>query len=342
MVIMGHRKKHAPRHGSLAFLPRKRASSIKARIRHWEDNSEGINFLGFAGFKVGMSHVLYIEDQPNSPYYGKELMKSVTVVEVPPLVLIGVRVYKEDDYGKYIAGEIFTKEFNNFLARKVSLPNIENYDIKKLKNKIFEDLNETCEIRGVFQTQPHKTSLPRKKPDIIEIKVNSSNVPKDELNFTLKNLGKEIRARDVLNEGELIDIIAVTKGKGFQGPVKRFGIKILTRKNSKIKRTVACIGPWHPARVLYTVPRAGQMGFHQRTEYHKRIMLIGENEEEINPKGGYIRYGKIQGDYLLILGSIPGPKKRLIRIRKTIRPIKSFLVKTPEITFISRESHQRK
>lgn len=71
-------------------------------------------------------------------------------------------------------------------------------------------------------------------------------------------------------------------------------------------------------------------------------MLIGENEEEINPKGGYIRYGKVKGDYLLLLGSIPGPKKRLIRIRKTIRPLKSFTVKTPEITFISRESQQKR
>ena len=259
MVIMGHRKKHAPRHGSLAFLPRKRAASIKARVRHWEDNSEETNFLGFAGFKVGMSHVLYIEDQPNSPYYGKELMKSVTVVEVPPLVLIGVRVYKEDDYGKYIAGEIFTNEFNDFLARKVSLPNIENYDIKKLTNKILEDLDETCEIRGVFQTQPHKTSLPRKKPDIIEIKVNSSNMPKDELNFTLKNLGKEIRARDVLNEGELIDIIAVTKGKGFQGPVKRHGVKIRFHKSEKTKRGPGSLGPWHGPRT-WKVPHAVQKG----------------------------------------------------------------------------------
>jgi large subunit ribosomal protein L3 len=143
-------------------------------------------------------------------------------------------------------------------------------------------------------------------------------------------------------EGELVDILAVTKGKGFQGPVKRFGIKILTRKNNKVKRAVACIGPWHPARVLYTVPRPGQLGFHQRTEYHKRIMVIGENEEEINPKGGFVRYGKVNGDYLLVLGSIPGPKNRLVRIRKTIRPVKAFTVKSPEITFISRESQQRK
>jgi large subunit ribosomal protein L3 len=339
---MAHRKKHAPRHGSLAFLPRKRAAVIKGRIRHWLDNSEEINFLGFAGFKAGMTHIIYIEDQPNSPYYGKELMKPVTVLEVPPLILIGVRVYNEDEYGKYIAGEIFTNEFNNYITRKISLPNFENYNIKDLKKKTKRILNNTSEIRGIFQTQPYKTSLPRKKPDIIEIKVNSSTSLEDAFDFVFDNFGNEIRARDVLNEGELIDVIAVTKGKGFQGPVKRFGVKILTRKNSKIRRAVACIGPWHPARVLYTVPRAGQLGFHQRTEYHKRIMVIGENEEEINPKGGYIQYGRIQGDYLVVLGSIPGPKKRLIRIRKTIRPLKSFEVKPPEITFISRESHQRK
>jgi len=339
---MGHRKKHAPRHGSLAFLPRKRASNTKGRIRHWLDKRESLNFLGFAGFKAGMTHVTYIEDQKNSPYFGKELMKPVTVIEIPPLILIGIRIYNEDEYGKYVIGELYTKEINQYLKRKINTPDFENYDFKNIKKRLTENINEYSEIRGIFQTQPYLTSLPRKKPDIIEIKLNSIGNPNKEFKFAISNLGNEIRARDVLEEGELIDVIAVTKGKGFQGPVKRFGIKILTRKNSKIRRAVACIGPWHPARVLYTVPRPGQLGYHQRTEYHKRIMLIGENEEEINPKGGYIRYGKVKGDYLLLLGSIPGPKKRLIRIRKTIRPLKSFTVKTPEITFISRESQQKR
>ncbi|MHA2394303.1 MAG: 50S ribosomal protein L3 [Promethearchaeota archaeon] len=339
---MAHRKKHAPRHGSLAYLPRKRAASAKARVRHWLDDSGEPNFLGFAGFKAGMTHIIYVEDQTNSPYYGKELMKPVTVIEVPPIILIGIRVYNEDDYGKFIVGEIFTNEFNNQLSRKVSIPDVNRNNPLELKEQIQKELNSTSEIRGIFQTQPYNTSLPRKKPDIIEIKVNSSNNPEAELNFAFEKLGKEIRARDVIQEGELIDVIAITKGKGFQGPVKRFGVRILTRKNSKVRRAVACIGPWHPARVLYTVPRAGQLGYHQRTEYHKRVMVIGENEEEINPKGGYIRYGKIKGDYIIVLGSIPGPKKRLIRIRKTIRPVKSFVTQTPEITFISRESHQRK
>ncbi|MHA1294746.1 MAG: 50S ribosomal protein L3 [Promethearchaeota archaeon] len=339
---MAHRKKHAPRHGSLAFLPRKRAALIKGRIRNWIDSLEDVNFLGFAGFKAGMTHITYIEDQKNSPYYGKELMKPVTIIEVPSLILIGIRIYNKDQYGKYIVGEIFTNNVNQYLGRKINIPNFQNYDPDKIKEKLEKKINNTSEIRGIFQTQPYKTSISRKKPDIIEIKVNSINNPIKEFKFVIKNLGKEIRARDVFTEGELVDVIAVTKGKGFQGPVKRFGIKILTRKNNKIRRGVACIGPWHPARVLYTVPRPGQLGYHQRTEYHKRIMFIGENEEEINPKGGFIKYGKIKGDYLLLLGSIPGPKKRLIRLRKTIRPLKSFIINSPEITFISRESQQRK
>ncbi|MFX1340950.1 MAG: 50S ribosomal protein L3 [Promethearchaeota archaeon] len=339
---MGHRKKHAPRHGSLAFLPRKRAKLIKGRIRHWLDNTDDINFLGFAGFKAGMTHIMYIEDQKTSPYFGKELMKPVTIIEVPPLLLIGVRVYNEDDYGKYAVGELFSKEMNNYLRRKMNIPSLESYNFKEIKQNLMKKLNPTSKIRGVFQTQPYKTSLSRKKPDIIEIKLNSIGNTIGEFKHALKYLGKEIRARDILTEGDLIDVISVTKGKGFQGPVKRFGIKILTRKNNKIKRAVACIGPWHPARVLYTVPRPGQLGFHQRTEYHKRIMQIGENEEEINPKGGLINYGKIKEDYLLVLGSVPGPKKRLIRLRKTIRPLKAFEVKAPEITFLNRESQQRK
>jgi large subunit ribosomal protein L3 len=339
---MAHRKKHAPRHGSLAFLPRKRAAVIKGRIRHWNQKGGQNNFLGFAGFKAGMTHITYIEDQKNSPYYGKELMKPVSIIEVPPLILVGIRVYNEDQYGKYIIGEIFAQNPNNFLNRKISIPNPDKANIDGIKENILNNVNNTSEIRGVFQSQPHLTSLPRKIPDIIEIPFSSSGNLAEDINYSLEKLGNEIRARDVFREGELVDIIAVTKGKGFQGPVKRFGVKLLPRKNSKVQRAVACIGPWHPARVLYTVPRAGQLGFHQRTEYHKRIMVIGENEEEINPKGGLLNYGTIKGDYLVVLGSIPGPKKRLIRIRKSIREVKSFEVKVPEITFISRESQQRK
>jgi large subunit ribosomal protein L3 len=127
---MGHRKQSVPRHGSLAFLPRKRATQIKGRIRNWLDNKNEANFLGFAGFKAGMTHITFIEDQKNSPYFGKELMKSVTIIEVPPLILIGIRVYNHDDYGRYVSGELFTKEINTYLLRKINFPNFEKYNFE--------------------------------------------------------------------------------------------------------------------------------------------------------------------------------------------------------------------
>ncbi|MFW6310735.1 MAG: 50S ribosomal protein L3 [Nanoarchaeota archaeon] len=338
---MAHRKKHAPRHGSLAYLPRKRAKQIKGRIRNWLSEAYDTTYLGFAGFKVGMTHITYIEDQKNSPYYGKELMKPVTVLEVPPLLLIGLRIYNTDEYGKFVVGELFNNELNDNLSRKICLPKNKT-DLNEKKKELEQLLENSSEIYGIFQTQPYNTNLSRKKPDIIEIKMNNTEEPVENFNSAFENLGEEIKIREIFKEGELVDVIGVTKGKGFQGPVKRFGIKILTRKNNKIRRAVACIGPWHPARVRSTVPRPGQLGFHQRTEYHKRIMKIGENVEEINPKGGFLNYGKIQGNYILLLGSVPGPKKRLIRLRKTIRPLKSFELNKPEITYINRESQQRK
>jgi large subunit ribosomal protein L3 len=92
---------------------------------------------------------------------------------------------------------------------------------------------------------------------------------------------------------------------------------------------------------MYTVARSGQMGYHQRVEYHKRLMKISESPDEVNPKGGFVNYGLIKNDYVLLLGSVPGPKKRLIRLRKTVRPSNIYLDTEPKITYISKQTQQR-
>ena len=155
-----------------------------------------------------------------------------------------------------------------------------------------------------------------------------------------EKLGQEIRIRNFVKEGEYIDTISVTKGKGFQGPIKRCGVRHLQKKSRKTVRGVGCLGPWHPSRVMYTVARAGQTGFHNRVELNKRLIKIGEKGEEITPKGGFIRYGIIKNDYIVVLGSVPGPKKRLIKLRKSIRPKLKPPTTTPEITYISNVSQQ--
>lgn len=339
---MGHRRQSAPRHGSLRFMPRKRATYFKGRIRNWQDIDGDPRFLGFAGFKAGMTHIAYIEDQKTSPFFGKELMKAVTIVETPPIILFGIKIYKKDEYGLRCVGEIMAKDLKKELSRKIKLPNPENYDLEEKIKLIRSKITDNSEIRGLFHTIPQNASMPRIKPDIMEIKVSGGANSEEKFNYALERLGQEFRIRDIFNEGELIDVIGVSKGKGVQGPVKRFGIKLLPRKTRGTKRGVGCIGPWHPARVLYTVARMGQMGFHQRIEYNKRIMKISENGEEINPKGGFINYGLVKGDYIMILGSVPGPKKRLIRLRNPIRPKRNLVVSEPTITYVSRQSQQRK
>ena len=88
----------------------------------------------------------------------------------------------------------------------------------------------------------------------------------------------------------------------------------------KRQRVVGSIGPWHPHTVMYTVARPGQMGYQSRTESGKKILKISDKVAEVNPKAGFQNYGLVREKYAIIAGSLPGPAKRCIALRKTIRP----------------------
>ncbi len=325
-----------PRRGSLAFSPRKRASSIVPRIRSWPDYDGEPKLLGFAGYKAGMTHIIMIDDRRNSPTYGEEIVVPVTVIECPPLKVMGIRVYKNTPYGLQIAGEVWTNELDEYLGRRINLPK-KTPDVDKLR-----EIEDIAEVRVITYTQPYKiTGVPKKVPDVMEQKVGGSDI-NAVLDYAIEKLGKEVRISEVFQEGALIDVIAITKGKGFQGPVKRWGVITLDAKHARSSkhRRVGTLGPWTPARVRWTVPQAGQMGFHQRTEYNKRIIKIGENGEEITPKGGFVHYGVIRSDYVLVSGSVPGPVKRLIRMRDAIRPPKKVVYEGINVLYISTSSKQ--
>ena len=81
------------------------------------------------------------------------------------------------------------------------------------------------------------------------------------------------------------------------------------------------------------------MGYHQRTEFNKSLMAIGTDGMEITPAGGFPGYGVVRNQYVLIKGSLPGPIKRLVRMRSAIRPAGSF-VKAPQFLYVSKESKQ--
>ena len=174
----------------------------------------------------------------------------------------------------------------------------------------------------------------------MEIKVGGADIKK-QMDFALGLLGKEVTLNNVIQTGAYADITAITTGKGTQGAVKRWGIALRKRKHSVggKERHIGTLGPWNPHHVRWQVPQIGQMGFQQRTEFNKRILKFSENASEITPAGGFLHYGVLKNPYVLIKGSIPGPVKRLIRIRPAMRQ-GEHVVRMPAIQFVSVQSKQ--
>ncbi len=315
-----------PRSGSLGFSPRGRARRIYPRIKSWPESSEA-KPLAFAGYKAGMTHILAVDKYKNSPTYEQTIAIPATIVEVPPLVVYGIRAYSTTPYGKKVLTEVWAEKLDKNLARKIKTPK-KKHDISAIES----ELDKISEIRLLVHTKPPF----KKKPETFEIKVGGD--PKSAFEYAKEKLGKEITIDEVFKEGDYVDVIAVTKGKGFQGPVKRWGIKIQYRKAHGFRRHLGALGPWHPAKTMWRVPQAGQMGYHTRTEINKLLLKIGKNPNEINPLGGIPHYGLVRNQYILIKGSIPGPKKRLVMIRPALRPPKQTPM--PELVRVSLKSQQ--
>ena len=145
---------------------------------------------------------------------------------------------------------------------------------------------------------------------------------------------KEIRIDSVFQPNELLDVIGVTKGKGFAGVMQRWGVRHLQKQSHRGYRKVGCIGAWHPSRVAWSVARAGQLGYYHRTERNKKIYRIGKGErggaknnattdadlteKNITPLGGFPHYGVVRDDFILIKGCCVGPKKRFVLLRKSM------------------------
>ena len=73
-------KARNPRHGSMQFWPRKRANRAYAKVRSYANSNEK-NIVGFAGYKVGMTHLLIKSTRPNSMTQGESIFRPVTIIE---------------------------------------------------------------------------------------------------------------------------------------------------------------------------------------------------------------------------------------------------------------------
>ena len=175
-------------------------------------------------------------------------------------------------------------------------------------------LQKTIDIRVLAYLDPSATTMGKKHIERFELGCGGADT-KEKFEFAKSLIGKKLSVSELLKPGEFVDVVAITKGKGWQGPVKRFGIGIQTRKATGKRRHVGTLGPFHPAYVLYTVPQAGQMGYHKRTELNKLVFKVSNNPDEINVPGGFTHYGVVKNEYVLVKGSVPGPVKRLVKIR---------------------------
>jgi large subunit ribosomal protein L3 len=304
---------HKPVAGSRAFWPRKRARRIYPSVSTVPRTSgEKVVPLAFTGYKAGMTQASFTDTRKGSATQGQEVFEAATVIDCPPLIVVGIKLYREENGILVSEGTVWGENLPKDLGRRIDVPKKPHMK----KELIDKKLDQLREARIIVSTMPRESGIGKKTPELFEIPVSGD--VEQQWAYALEKLGKEVRLSDVFAPGEVVDAKAVTKGKGFSGVVKRFGVKIRGRKSGGKRRHIGNIGSVTPGRVLpRAVAMAGQLGFQTRTEFNKKILKIGD--DGIEPRGGFLKYGRVRKDYALIEGTVPGPKKRLIMFRRAVR-----------------------
>jgi large subunit ribosomal protein L3e len=348
---MSHRKFERPRHGSLGFLPRKRTKHHRGRVRAFpkDDKSKPVHLTAFPVFKAGMTHILREVEKPGSKLHKKEVVEAVTILEAPSIIIAGVVGYIETPRGlralttvwaQHLSREFKRRLYKNWVnsKKKAFSKYAKKWEDEKTITAQLNRIKKYCQVvRVIAHTQLNHLNFRQKKAHVLEIQVNGGKNIAEKVDFAKSQFEKEIRVGQVFQQNEMLDIIGVTKGKGFEGTTTRWGTKRLPRKTHRGLRRVGCIGGWHPARVRYSVARAGQNGYHHRTEINKKVYRIGVGvkydggktnastiadltEKSITPLGGFPYYGVVNHDYVMIKGCCVGTKKRPLILRKSLIP----------------------
>lgn len=366
---MSHRKFERPRHGSLGFLPRKRTRHHRGRVRSFpkDDRTKPVHLTAFPVFKAGMTHILREVEKPGSKLHKKEVIEACTVLEAPPIIICGVVGYIETPRGlralttvwaEHLSREFKRRLYKNWMnsKKKAFTKYAEKWKDNKSITTQLNRIKKYCTVvRVIAHTQMNLLNFRQKKAHVMEIQVNGGSI-EQKVDFAFKNFEKEIKVGSIFEQNEMIDVIGVTKGGGFEGTTSRWGTKRLPRKTHRGLRRVGCIGGWHPARVRYSVARAGQNGYHHRTEINKKIYRIGTGvkyeggknnastaadltEKSITPLGGFPHYGVVKHDFVMIKGCCVGTKKRVLVLRKSLVPqVKRSALEQINLKFIDTSS----
>jgi large subunit ribosomal protein L3 len=299
-----------PRSGSLQIWPRKRARKFlpSANWKAISSKSSDKGLLGFIAYKVGMSSCLVQDKTPDSMTKDKKIIVPVSVLEAPSMKIFSVRLYKNNQ----VIGDIVLsndKELKRVIKISKNVKKIEDLD-----KKDFDDL------RLIVYSLVFRTGM-KKTPDIAEVGLGGSK--EDKIVFVKEHAGKEISISEIFKKQALVDVRGLSKGKGIEGPVKRFGIGLKGHKSEKGRRRPGSLGPWHPHVVSFRVSQAGQLGMHTRVVFNQKIIEMGKiQDKNINPAGGWHKFGNIKTDYIMIRGSIPGPAGRQMMVTKALRKTK--------------------
>jgi len=312
-----------------------------------------------------MTHVVRGVDRPGALMHKREVVDAVTIIETPPMVVVGVVGYVETPLGLRTLTTVFAEHLSEEFKRRCyknwykSKRKAYTKYAKKYENGAkdieaeLERIKKFCTVvRVIAHTQIKKlTNLRLKKAHIMEIQVNGGDAAA-KVDFAKNLFEKEVSVDSLFAQDEQIDVIGVTKGCGYEGVTTRWGVTRLPRKTHRGLRKVACIGSWHPARVSTTVPRAGQNGYFHRTEVNKKVYRIGKKGDEascqteadltkksITPMGGFVRYGEISEDWIMLKGAVVGVKKRPLILRKSMLKHSSRKhLETIDIKFIDTSS----
>jgi len=354
-------------------MPKRRTKHTKGKIRSFpkDDKTQPVHLTAFMGYKAGMTHVVrYQEKREGKKTLKKDIVEPVTVVETPPMKVVGMVGYIETPRGLRAFSTVWAQNLpagvirrfykTYYLAKKRAFSKYaqrysEDASSKKHVNRDIQRIRKYCSVvRVLCATQLDKLKMRRKKADLMEIQINGGNI-NAKVDWAVSKFEGEVTVGEVFQNDEMIDTIAITRGKGTQGVIKRFGISRLPRKTRRGLRKVACIGAWHPSAVKWTVARTGNLGYFHRTHINQKIYRVGQgairginnnasteadaHTKNITPLGGFPHYGIVNEDFLLVKGGVCGPRKRQVTIRKTLLPqTSSFATLKLEVKFIDTSS----
>ncbi|KAG9331138.1 hypothetical protein JZ751_019958 [Albula glossodonta] len=271
-----------------------------------DDPTLPVHLTAFLGYKAGMTHTLREVHRTGMKISKREEVEAVTIVETPPLIVVGVVGYIETIRGLRPLKTIFAEHISDECKRRF----LRNW--YKSKKKAFSKYCKKWQDESGKKQLEKDFAAMKKYCSIIRVIVHS------QVDWARERLEQPVPVSAVFSQDETIDIIGVTKGHGMKGVTSRWHTKKLPRKTHKGLRKVACIGAWHPARVGYTIARAGQKGYHHRTELNKKIYRIGKGVHVQDGKGGFPHYGDVNNDFVMLKGCVIGPKKRVLTLRKSL------------------------